>query len=50
MYTIAELAQVAYEQFNTTPWAVAAALTRTGKEKFTLDEAKKIVAEFLKSR
>ncbi|MBE8949789.1 MAG: hypothetical protein SR3Q1_04225 [Quinella sp. 3Q1] len=50
MYTIAELAKVAYEQFNTAPWAVAAALKRTGREKFTLAEAKSIVAKFLKSR
>ena len=50
MYTIAELAQAAYEHFGTAPWAVAAALTQTGREEFTLEEAKLIVAEFLKSR
>ena len=46
MYTIKELVRVAKKHFGVSGALVEVALSAAGTDKFTLDEAKKIVAEF----
>lgn len=46
-YKAAELAAKARQMFDTTPEVVTVALRLTGKESFTVDEAKQTVQEFL---
>lgn len=48
MYTLDELVQAARKIFGESPVLVEAALKITGKKSFTLDEAKKFVAQFAK--
>ncbi|MBQ3727242.1 MAG: hypothetical protein IJR52_01755 [Selenomonadaceae bacterium] len=50
MYTIKELANAGKEEFGVPSFVVAAALKATGKKKFTLEEAHKIVDEFAKQK
>ena len=46
-YSIKDFAGQAKRMFGTTPEAVTAALRLAGKEAATIEEAKKIVKEFL---
>ena len=46
MYTIKELSSASKKFFGVSGALVAAALKETGKETFTLEEAKKIIEEF----
>lgn len=46
-YKASELASKAYQVFGTTPEVVAVALKTAGKKTATVDDAKKIVKEFL---
>lgn len=46
MYTIEELTRAAKVQFGLKPALVEAALRATGKEKFTLDEARTVIEKF----
>lgn len=46
---IEDLIKGARELFGYSPALVAAALKRTGRKKFSLDEAKKTVREFARS-
>ena len=45
-YTISELANAAKSEFNTTSIVVTAALTKAGKETYTMREAKQLVERF----
>ena len=47
MYNINELTAAAWKIFNRSPAAVRAALEFSGKQTFSLDEAKQIVEAFL---
>ncbi len=46
-YKAAELAAKAREMFGTTPEVVTVALRLTGKQSFTVEEAKQTVQDFL---
>ena len=48
MYTIAELIKASQKLFGLSGALVSVALRETGRDKFSLDEAKRIVAEFAK--
>ena len=50
MYTIEELVEGARQKFKLSPALVAAALKATGKVKFTLKEAQKIVKKFAEQK
>ena len=45
-YTISELAKAAKSEFDTTSIVVTAALTKAGKEAYTMKEAKQLVERF----